>query len=78
MIIILGTNVPVGTTVFLNGMNMNAIEKIAYVINHTHGKCVVGAFDKILHEGYNWTGPRSVLTFILHKSIFLEFVHQVT
>ena len=37
---------------------------------------MVGAFDKNLHEGYIWTGHRAVLSFILHKSIFLHFVHN--
>ena len=39
---------------------------------------MVGALDKILHEGSIWTGHRAVLYFILHKSIFLHFVHQGT
>ena len=46
-------------------------------MNHLHGRWVVGPFDKILHEGSIWTGHRSVLYFILHKSIFLPFVHNV-
>ena len=37
---------------------MNYIGKILHVINHSHGRCVVGALDKILHEGYICTGPR--------------------
>ena len=39
---------------------------------------MVGACDRILHEGYIWTGPRSVLSFILHKPIFIHFVHHGT
>ena len=31
-----------------------------------------------LHEVYIWAGHRSVLSFILHKSIFLHFVHHGT
>ena len=46
------------------------------LIIHTEG--VVGAFDEILHEGYIRTGPRSVLSFILQKPIFLYFVHHGT
>ena len=59
-------------------MAMNDIGKRAHVLKHSHGRCVVGAFDKILHEGYIWAGPISVLSFILHKSIFLYFVHHGT
>ena len=55
---------------------MNDIVKRAHVMKNSHGRCVVGAHDKILHEGYIWTGHRSVLSFILHKSIFLHFVHH--
>ena len=59
MIIILGTNVRGGET-FFNGMNTNNIGKIAYAMKHLHGRCAVGVFDKILHEGSIWTGPRAV------------------
>ena len=39
---------------------------------------VIGSFDKVLHEGLIWTGHRYVLLFILHKSIFLHFLHNGT
>ena len=78
VIIILGTDVHGSEAVFYNGEKTNDIGKIAHVLKHSHGKRVVGAFDKILHEGYCWTGHRSVLSFILHKSIFLHFVHHGT
>ena len=48
------------------------------LLKHSHGRCVVGAFGQILHKGYIWTGGISVLSFILHKSIFLNFVHHGT
>ena len=72
MIIILGTDVN-GGEFFYHEDNMNDTE---HVLKHSHGRCVVGAFDKILHEGSIWTGHRAVLLFILHKSIFLNFVHN--
>ena len=59
-------------------MNTNDIEKRAHVLKHSHRRCVVGAFDKILHEGSILTGTRSVLYFPLHKSIFLHFLHHGT
>ena len=34
---------------------MNDTAKRAHVIKNSHGSCVVGAFDKILHEGSIWT-----------------------
>ena len=46
-----------------NGDNMNDIVKIAHVPKHSHGRCVVGPFDKILHKGYIWTGNRAVIYF---------------
>ena len=70
VIIILGTNVHGGETVFYYGEKMNDIGKIAHVMKHSHGRYLVGAFDKILHEGSIWTGDRAVLSLILHKSIF--------
>ena len=55
---------------------MNDIVKRAHVLKHSHGRCVIGFFDKILHEGSLWTGCRTLISFILHKSIFLHFVHN--
>ena len=57
---------------------MNDIGKRAHVLKHSDGRCVVGAFYEILYEGSIWTGHRAVLSFILHKSIFLHFVHNGT
>ena len=63
---------------FLFGMTINDIGKRAHVLKHSHVRCVVGDFDKILHEGSIWNGTRAVLYFILHKSIFIHFVHHST
>ena len=46
MIIILGTDVYGGETVLFNGMTMNDIWKREHVLKHSHGRCVIGAFDK--------------------------------
>ena len=40
------------------------------------GRCVISDFDKTLHKGSIRTGHGDVLSFILHKSIFLHFVHN--
>ena len=61
VIIILGIDVNGGETVFYDGENMNDIGKRAHVLKHSHGRCVIGSFDKILHEGSIWTGHRAVL-----------------
>ena len=37
---------------------------------------MVGAFDFKSHEGYICTRHRDVLSFFLHKTIFLLFVHH--
>ena len=70
VIIILGTDVNGGETFFYDGDNMNDIGKRAHALNHSHRRCVIGALDKILHEGSIWTGHIALLSFILHKSIF--------
>ena len=57
---------------------MNDIGNRAHVLKHSHGRCVIGSFDKILHEGSIWTGHRAVLFFIINKSIFIHFVHNDT
>ena len=49
VLIILGTNVHGGETVFYYGVNMHDIGKRAHVLKHSHGRCVFGAFDKNLH-----------------------------
>ena len=78
VIIILGTDVNVGETVLNDGENINDIGKRAHELKHSHGRCVIGSFDKFLHEGSIWTGHRAVLSFIFHKSIFINFVHNAT
>ena len=45
VIIILGTDVNGGETVFYYGENMNDIGKIAHVLKHSYGRCVIGYFD---------------------------------
>ena len=64
---ILGTYVCVGKTVLHNGTKMNDIQEKAHVLNYSHGRCVVGAFDTILQLGSIWTGHSSVLSFIFQK-----------
>ena len=78
VIIISGTYVHGGKTVFHDGEKMNDTGKRAHVLKHSHRRCVVSPIDKILHEGSIWTGHRAVLSFILHKSIFIHFVHHGT
>ena len=78
VIIILVTDVNGGEIVFNYGKNTNDIGKRAHVLKHSHGRCVIGSSDKILHEGSIWTDHGSILLFILHKSTFLHFVHNGT
>ena len=78
MIIILGTDVNGGETFFYDGNIMKDIGKIAHVLKHSHERCFIVYFDKNLYEGSIWTGHRYILSFILHKSIFLHFVHNGT
>ena len=49
VIITLGTNVNGGETVFYYGMTMHDTVKRAHVLKHSHGRCVMGAFDKKNH-----------------------------
>ena len=52
---------------FYDGENMKDIGKIARVLKHSLGRCMVGPFDKILHECSIWTGNRAVIYFIFQK-----------
>ena len=49
VIIILGTDVNGGETVFNDRDNTNAIGKGAHVLKYSHGRCVIGDCDNILH-----------------------------
>ena len=46
---ILVTDVNGVEILFNDGENMNHICKIAHVLKHSHGRCVIDAFDKNLH-----------------------------
>ena len=78
VIIILGKDFHGDETILYDGENKNDIGKRAHVLKNSHGRCVIGYFDEVLHEGSLWTGHRSVLSFILHKSIFLHFLNNST
>ena len=78
VIIILGTYVNDGEIVFNDRVNMYDIGKRSHVLNHLHGRSVIGSFDEISHQGSIWTSHTVVLSFIFHKSIFLHFVHNGT
>ena len=56
---------------------MNDIGRRAYVQKHSHGRFVVGAFEKILHEGSIWTGHRAVLSFIQKDQYFFTLYTTV-
>ena len=43
----MGTYVNGGETVFCDGENMSDIGKRAHVLNNSHGRCVIGAFNKL-------------------------------
>ena len=75
VIITLETNVNGSEAVF-NGMKLNAIVKIAHVLKHSLGRCGVGDFDIVVREGSICTVHKAVISLILHKSIFLQFVHH--
>ena len=59
-------------------MNMNDISKIAHAIKHPHGMYVVGSFDKKFILKIYLDLTQSYLSFILHMSIFLHFLHHDT
>ena len=76
VIIILGVDVNGGEIVFYDAYNMTDIGKRAHILKHSRGRCVIGAPDKVFHEGSIWTSNRAVLSFILHKSILFHFVYN--
>ena len=59
-------------------MTMNDIGKRSHVLKHSHGRFVVVAFDKNLHEGSIWTVPIAVISCSFHKPICPHFLHHGT
>ena len=76
-IIILGIYVNGGGTVFYDGENMNDIGKRAHLLNHSHGRCVIGSFDIFFHEGSIRTGNKAFLSFILTNKDFFTLCIMV-
>ena len=77
--ITLGTNVSGGDTVFNDRICIICVYdlvKRSHVLKHLHRRCIIGPFEKSFHEGLFWRGNRDVISFILHKSIFLHFYHK--
>ena len=56
-------------------MTINNIGNRAHVLNHSHIRCVVGAFDKILHGVSIWNRTKAVLYFILkNQNLFTLYI----
>ena len=69
VIITLGNDVNSGKYILFNGMTPNEKDKREHFLKHLNVRCVVGAFDKKLHEVTISTGNRNVFPFILQKYI---------
>ena len=76
VIIKLGTNVSGGDTVFYHGVLYSDMGKRSRFLKHLHARCVVGPFERYFHEASLWGGNRSVISFIIHKSIMINFFHR--
>ena len=66
----------VAKTHFYDGIIIDDLGIISCVLNHLYGRCVVVPFDIFFDEGTMWIGHRSVISFILHESVFLYFYHH--
>ena len=38
-------------------------------MKHLHGRIVAGSFGNVLHAGTQWSKPRLVLSFYVHRSV---------
>ena len=48
-----------------------------HILKHSHGRMIFGPFERVFREGTQWSGFRSVISFILTKQIFVNFFrHQ--
>ena len=47
-----------------------------HAVPFTHGQYQVGPFDKVVHAGEAWTGPRVVMSFYLNLPILKFFCQK--
>ena len=73
VIITLVDNISGGDTVFYDGVKTSDLGNRAYALKHLHGRIIFGLFEKCLHEGTLWRGPRTGVYFIITKQIFVNF-----
>ena len=73
VIITLGKSITGGDTVFYDGNKTNNVGNRIHIIKHSHGRMIFGPFERVSHEGTQWSGFRSVISFILTKQIFRHF-----
>ena len=46
------------------------------MLKYLRGRCIIGAFETIYHEGTIFRVSRAIIYFILHKSIFISFNYK--
>ena len=70
VIITMVTNISGGNTVFYEGVKNTDITKISHVLNHLHGRIIMGPFERFFHEVYLWRGQRAAILFTLLKNVY--------
>ena len=73
VIITLGKYIIGGDTVSYDGVKSCDFGNRAHILKNSHGRMVFGSFEKVFNEGTLWSGYRSVISFILTKTIFPHF-----
>ena len=59
-----------------DGFRFIDLSKRSYVLNHLHGRCVVGKFERGFHKVIVWWGQRAVILINMHKSKFIQFINN--
>ena len=72
----MGVNVDGGDKKIYDGICKYNLGQRAHVLKHLHGRFIIETLKKIYHEGNLWRGYRSIISFVLHKSIFMHFHYK--
>ena len=69
----LGSVTKGGSTQYFNGSTVKDIGTLTKSIPFVHGQIQIGCFDKTLHRGQAWIGPRGCINFNMKQDVLKHF-----
>ena len=73
LIVMLGNNVIGGDTLYYSGESPSNPGRCVHSEPFYHGKFQVGPFQKVVHAGSHWKGPRGIISFYINKQLYQHF-----